>query len=197
MVAAKVLSFEDALKLVSIRANAMQEACEKEPSTMAAILGLEDDKIEAICSKIDGVVVPANYNCPGQVVISGSVSAIEEANEQLLAAGARRALVLNVGGAFHSPLMQPAEDKLKTAILATDFNTPICPIVQNVNAEPNTDAKQIKQNLIKQLTSPVKWTQTMHKILELGADEIVEVGPGKVLTGLFKKVDRSLNVVKL
>jgi len=192
LVANGTLNFEDALRLVSARAMAMQKACEVIPSTMAAILSLEDDVVEKICADIDGVVVPANYNCPGQLVISGSVDAINIACEKLTEAGARRALVLPVGGAFHSPLMEPAREELKEAIMNTTFNTPSCPIYQNVTANAVTDADAIKENLIAQLTAPVKWTQTMNQMLADGANKITEVGPGKVLQGLFKKVDRQL-----
>jgi [acyl-carrier-protein] S-malonyltransferase len=192
LVANGTLNFEDALRLVSARALAMQKACEVVPSTMAAILSLDDAVVESICGKIDGVVVPANYNCPGQLVISGTVSAINEACEKLTAAGARRALVLPVGGAFHSPLMEPAKEELEAAINATSFNTPICPIYQNVPADAVTDPEVIKSNLIAQLTAPVRWTQTMEKMLENGASSVTEVGPGKVLQGLFKKVNRQL-----
>ena len=192
LVANGTLNFEDALRLVSARALAMQKACEVVPSTMAAILSLDDAVVESICGEIDGVVVPANYNCPGQLVISGTVSAINEACEKLTAAGARRALVLPVGGAFHSPLMAPAKEELEAAINATTFNTPICPIYQNVPADAVIDPEVIKSNLIAQLTAPVRWTQTMEKMLENGATSVTEVGPGKVLQGLFKKVNRQL-----
>jgi [acyl-carrier-protein] S-malonyltransferase len=191
LVANKTLSFEDGLILVSKRALAMQKACEVEPSTMAAILNLEDEVIEKICSEIDGVVVPANYNCPGQLVISGAYAAVEQACEKLTEAGAKRALILPVGGAFHSPLMEPAKEELALAIEATQFNTPSCPIYQNVNATAVTDPLNIKTNLIAQLTAPVKWTQIMHQMIADGASEVIEVGPGKVLQGLFKKVDRT------
>jgi len=191
LVANKTLSFEDGLSLVFKRAMAMQKACEIEPSTMAAILNLEDEVIEKICSEIDGVVVPANYNCPGQLVISGAYSAVEKACEKLTEAGAKRALILPVGGAFHSPLMEPAREELAQAIETTNFNTPSCPVYQNVTAAAVTDPEQIKQNLIAQLTAPVKWTQTMHQMIADGASEVIEVGPGKVLQGLFKKVDRA------
>lgn len=190
LVANKVLSFEDGLKLVSKRALAMQDACEAEPSTMAAILGLEDKVVEEICEKVDGVVVAANYNCPGQLVISGAIPAVEKACELLTEAGAKRALVLPVGGAFHSPLMEPAREKLAAAIEATEFSEPICPVYQNVPAMAVTNPQEIKDNLVAQLTAPVKWTQTMHAMIADGAEEVVEVGPGKVLQGLFKKVDR-------
>jgi [acyl-carrier-protein] S-malonyltransferase len=192
LVANGTLNFEDALRLVAARALAMQKACEVVPSTMAAILSLDDAVVEAICSEIDGVVVPANYNCPGQLVISGTVSAINEACEKLTTAGARRALVLPVGGAFHSPLMEPAREELEAAIHATTFNTPTCPIYQNVPADAVTDPEEIKRNLIAQLTAPVKWTQTMEKMIANGASSVTEVGPGKVLQGLFKKVNRQL-----
>ena len=192
LVANKTLSFEDGLRLVSKRADAMQKACELAPSTMAAILGLEDEVVERICAGIDGVVVPANYNCPGQLVISGSLAAIEEACTQLSAAGAKRALVLQVGGAFHSPLMEPAREELAAAIEATHFAQPICPVYQNVNAQAVTDPAQIKANLVTQLTGAVRWTQIMQNMLADGCTEVVEVGPGKVLQGLFKKVDREI-----
>ena len=169
----------------------MQEACEKEPSTMAAILGLEDEVVEDVCASIDGVVVAANYNCPGQLVISGAVPAVEEACVKLTESGARRALVLPVGGAFHSPLMEPAREELAKAIEATEIKAPICPVYQNVVAAGVTDPTEIKKNLVKQLTAPVRWTQTMNQMIADGAQEVVEVGPGKVLQGLFKKVDRS------
>lgn len=190
LVANGVLTFEDGLKLVAARAFAMQKACEAEPSTMAAILGLDDAVVEQACNEIDGVVVAANYNCPGQLVISGTLAAIDQACEKLTEAGARRALKLPVGGAFHSPLMQPAREELAAAIEATDFNAPLCPIYQNVTASAVTDPKQIKENLIAQLTAPVKWTQTMQQMIADGCDEVIEVGPGKVLQGLFKKIDR-------
>lgn len=191
LVANKTLSFEDGLRLVYQRALAMQKACEAEPSTMAAILGLEDDVVEKICSKIDGVVVPANYNCPGQLVISGAIPAVEKACEKLTEAGAKRALMLPVGGAFHSPLMEPARTELAAAIEATTFNTPICPVYQNVTASAVSDPIGIQKNLVAQLTAPVKWTQTMNTMIADGCAEVVEVGPGKVLQGLFKKVDRA------
>jgi [acyl-carrier-protein] S-malonyltransferase len=192
LVANKTLSFEDGLRLVSQRALAMQEACEVEPSTMAAILGLEDDVVEKICSEIDGVVVPANYNCPGQLVISGSFPAVEAACAKLSEAGAKRAMILQVGGAFHSPLMEPAREKLAAAIEATQFSNPICPVYQNVNAKAVSDPEEIKKNLVLQLTGPVKWTQIMNNMLGDGCTEVIEVGPGKVLQGLFKKVNREL-----
>ena len=186
LVANRSLSFEDGLSLVSKRALAMQKACEKEPSTMAAILGLEDANVEEICASIDGIVVPANYNCPGQLVISGSIPAVEKACAKLSEAGARRAMVLPVGGAFHSPLMEPAREELAAAIEATTFNAPICPVYQNVNAQPVSDPLEIKKNLVLQLTGAVKWTQIMERILSDGASHIIEVGPGRVLQGLFK-----------
>ncbi|MDB4075049.1 ACP S-malonyltransferase [Crocinitomicaceae bacterium] len=190
LVVNKTLSFEDGLRLVSKRALAMQAACEKEPSTMAAILGLDDNVVEEICAAVDGVVVAANYNCPGQLVISGSVPAVEKACEVATESGARRALLLPVGGAFHSPLMEPAREELAAAIEATEFKTPICPVYQNVVACAVTDPAEIKKNLVAQLTAPVRWTQTMHSMIADGAEEVIEVGPGKVLQGLFKKVDR-------
>lgn len=191
LVANKCLTFEDALRLVSKRALAMQAACEAVPSTMAAILGLDDDVVEKICSEINGVVVAANYNCPGQLVISGSIPAVEEACAKLTEVGAKRAMILQVGGAFHSPLMEPAREELAAAIEATEFSTPICPIYQNVTAMAVTDPNEIKKNLIVQLTAPVKWTQIMNQMIADGASEVIEVGPGKVLQGLFKKVDRA------
>ena len=194
LVANKTLSFEDGLRLVSARATAMQKACELTPSTMAAILGLEDQIVEEICSSIDGVVVPANYNCPGQLVISGELKAVEAACAKLTEAGAKRALILQVGGAFHSPLMEPARAELASAIESTAFNAPICPIYQNVNALPVTDPSVIKTNLLAQLTAPVKWTQIMMAMNDHGLSEVIEVGPGKVLQGLFKKINRELPV---
>jgi [acyl-carrier-protein] S-malonyltransferase len=191
LVAAKALSFEDGLKLVHQRALAMQEACDEIPGTMAAVLGLEDPVIEDICAKTEGIVVAANYNCPGQLVISGEKSAIESACESLKEAGARRALPLPVGGAFHSPLMEPAKTKLAAAIEATNIVSPICPVYQNVVAKGITDATEIKTNLIAQLTAPVKWTQSVQQLLADGATHFSEVGPGKVLQGLVKKIDRS------
>ena len=194
LVANQTLSFEDALRLVSIRAKAMQAACEIQPSTMAAVLALADDKVESICASVSAesgeVVVPANYNCPGQLVISGSVKGIEIACEQMKAAGAKRALVLPVGGAFHSPLMDPAKIELAAAIEATTFNTPNCPVYQNVTASAVTDPAQIKQNLIAQLTGAVKWTQTVQAMVADGASHFTEVGPGKVLQGLVQKVHK-------
>jgi [acyl-carrier-protein] S-malonyltransferase len=190
LVANGVLSFEDGLRLVSQRALAMQKACEMEPSTMAAILGLEDHVVEEICAGIDHVVVPANYNCPGQLVISGSVDGIDQACTLLTEAGAKRAMVLQVGGAFHSPLMEPAREELATAIENTNFHQGICPIYQNVIASAVSNPDEIKKNLVIQLTAPVRWTQTMHNMIADGCSSVIEVGPGKVLQGLFKKVDR-------
>lgn len=192
LVAAGALSFEQGLILVSKRAMAMQKACEKTPSTMAAVLGLEDEVVEKICAQIDGVVVAANYNCPGQLVISGENEAIDKACTELLAAGAKRALKLPVGGAFHSPLMEPARVELEAAISSAEFKTPICPIYQNVDAKPYTDPNKIKANLIAQLTAPVRWTQTAINMLADGADNWVELGPGAVLQGLVKKVNRDV-----
>jgi [acyl-carrier-protein] S-malonyltransferase len=192
LVANGTLNFEDALKLVSARALAMQKACEANPSTMAAVLNLADDIIERICAETPGIVVAANYNCPGQLVISGENEAIDKACEALLAAGAKRALKLPVGGAFHSPLMEPARVELEAAINATNFNEPHCPIYQNVTASAISNPSEIKSNLIAQLTAPVRWTQTMNQMLEDGCTEVVEVGPGKVLQGLFKKVKADL-----
>ncbi len=194
LVANKTLSFEDGLKLVAKRAAAMQKACELEPSTMAAIIGLEDEVVETVCNEIDEIVVPANYNTPGQLVISGSEKGIDLAIEKLTALGAKRALKLKVGGAFHSPLMEPARKELEQAIKATKFNEGICPIYQNVTGQPVNDPEIIKTNLIKQLVSPVRWTQTMQNMLADGAKKIVEVGPGKVLQGMFKKIDRKIPV---
>lgn len=191
LVAAGALSFEDGLRLVAARAAAMQKACEKEPSTMAAILGLSDEQVETICASIPQVVVAANYNCPGQLVISGSVEGIEKACAAATAAGAKRALKLNVGGAFHSPLMEPARVELEAAIAAAEVKTPICPVFQNVDAKPYTDPVKIKANLIAQLTAPVRWTQTAQNMLAAGATSFTEVGPGAVLCGLIKKVDRA------
>jgi len=192
LVAAGAMKFEDGLRLVAARANAMQKACEAEPSTMAAVLGMEDADVERICGEIDGIVVPANYNCPGQLVISGSVDAVEKACEALKEAGAKRALILPVGGAFHSPLMEPARAELEAAIKATEINTPICPVYQNVVAKGITDPNEIKTNLVNQLTGAVKWTQIMQQMIADGASEFIEVGPGKVLQGLVKKVDRAM-----
>ncbi|MGB1306330.1 MAG: ACP S-malonyltransferase [Flavobacteriales bacterium] len=192
LVAANYMTFEDGLKLVYNRALAMQKACEQNPSTMAAILGLEDKIVEEVCQSINGVVVPANYNCPGQLVISGSNEAIAEACQKLTDAGARRALQLPVGGAFHSPLMEPAQIELAAAIESTPFKEGDCPIYQNVTAKAETNPEEIKSNLIKQLTASVKWTQTMQQMQEDGLTSVTEVGPGKVLQGLFKKMDRAL-----
>ncbi|MDH6342610.1 [acyl-carrier-protein] S-malonyltransferase [Parabacteroides sp. PFB2-12] len=192
LVAAGALSFEDGLVLVSKRAMAMQKACELTPSTMAAVLALPDEKVEEICAGIDDVVVCANYNCPGQLVISGSMSGIEKACELMLEAGAKRALKLNVGGAFHSPLMEPARAELAEAIEKTAINAPVCPIYQNVDAKPATDPAVIKNNLIAQLTAPVRWTQTIQHMIADGADHFTELGPGSVLQGLIKKIDRSV-----
>ena len=190
LVAAGALTFEDGLKLVSQRAQAMQKACELQPSTMAAVLGLEDNVVEDICKTIDGVVVPANYNCPGQLVISGDVEAINKACEAMKEAGAKRALVLPVGGAFHSPLMEPAREELAAAIENTTFSKPNCPIYQNVTASAITDENEIKANLISQLTAPVRWTQSVQQMVSDGAVHFTEVGPGKVLQGLVKKIHR-------
>ena len=194
LVAAGVLNFEDGLRLVSIRAKAMQKSCENTNGTMAAILGLDNSIIEEICSNIEGTVVAANYNCPGQVVISGEVSAVKNACEKLSEAGARRALILPVGGAFHSKLMNDAKDELSKAINETSFNSPICPIYQNVNGKPEHLVDNIKRNLISQLTSPVKWTQSVNKMIDDGCQDFIEIGPGKVLQGLIKKINRDANV---
>ena len=189
LVAAGALSFEDGLRLVSAHAQAMQKACEKTPSTMAAVLALPDAKVEELCASVtEGVVVPANYNCPGQIVISGSIEGVDAACAKMLEAGAKRALKLKVGGAFHSPLMEPARAELADAIAHTDFHAPKCPVYQNVNAEPQTDPETIKKNLIAQLTAPVRWTQTIQNMIAAGADTFVEVGPGAVLQGLVKKI---------
>ncbi len=192
LVSAGALSFEDGVRLVAARANAMQKACEVQPSTMAAILGLDDFTVEDICQRISDVVVPANYNCPGQLVISGTIGGVDTACEMLLAAGAKRALKLNVGGAFHSPLMELAKMELESAIIATEIKSPVCPVYQNIDAKPYTDAQAIKANLIAQLTGPVRWTQTMQRMLQDGATQFIEVGPGNVLQGLVKKVDRAV-----
>ena len=192
LVASEYMSFEDGLILVQNRANAMQKACEKNPSTMAAILGLENTVVEEICGKIDEIVVPANYNCPGQLVISGTFNGIDLACEKLTEAGARRALKLPVGGAFHSPLMDSAKNELKDAIEKTVISKGICPIYQNISASQTSDIDLIKQNLIDQLTGPVKWTQIMQNMINDGLSEVIEVGPGKVLQGLFKKVNRDI-----
>jgi [acyl-carrier-protein] S-malonyltransferase len=195
LVSAKALSFEDGLKLVYARAMAMQKACEIEPSTMAAVLGLSDDDVEEVCDSItDMVVVAANYNCPGQLVISGSIEGIDKACVLLKEKGAKRALKLPVGGAFHSPLMKPASEELQAAIDATNFSKPICPVYQNVNAYPQTEAEAIKQNLIDQLTSPVRWTQTIKNMITDGATEFIELGPGDVLKGLVKKINPEMIV---
>ena len=192
LVSAGALSFEDGLRLVAARANAMQKACEIRPSTMAAILGLDDFTVEDICHQITEVVVPANYNCPGQLVISGTIAGVDLACEKLTAAGAKRALKLNVGGAFHSPLMELARVELEHAIVNTEIKEPVCPIYQNIDAKPYTDPAKIKHNLIEQLTGPVRWTQTVKHMMEDGATSFTEVGPGTVLQGLVKKVDRAM-----
>ena len=194
LTAVGALDFESALKLVSARAMAMQKACEMKPSTMAAILGLTDEQVENICESTAGIVVAANYNCPGQLVISGEIEAIEAACESAKEAGARRALVLPVGGAFHSPVMEPARAELAAAIEATEFHTPLCPVVQNSVAKAVSDPAEIKQNLIDQLTAPVKWTQSVQQMIASGVTDYVECGPGKTLQGLVKKIDRSTNV---
>lgn len=198
LVAAGALSFEDGLKLVYARALAMQKACEAVPGTMAAVIGMDDATIENICAEVtaegNGVVVPANYNCTGQLVISGNVEAVNAACEKLKAAGAKRALVLPVGGAFHSPLMQPAQEELKKAIETTEFNTPRCPIYQNVDAKAHTDAAEIKANLIAQLTASVRWTYEVQNMIAAGANEFIECGPGKALQGMIAKIDRSVNI---
>jgi [acyl-carrier-protein] S-malonyltransferase len=194
LVAARALTFEDGLKLVSARALAMQKACEKEPSTMAAILGLDDEKVEEICKSIDEIVVPANYNSPGQLVISGSIRGIEIACEKLKAAGARRALPLKVGGAFHSPLMEPARIELAEAISKTNFSQPVCPIYQNATAQRVTDPATIRENLIAQLTAPVLWTQLTRNMIADGGTEFIEVGPGNVLQGLISKIGKDVQV---
>ncbi|MFW5962933.1 MAG: ACP S-malonyltransferase [Bacteroidota bacterium] len=192
LVANGALNFEDGLSLVYKRALAMQKACEAEPSTMAAVMGLKDEQVEEACKNIDEVVVPANYNSPGQIVISGSVSGIDKAIEILQEKGAKRAIKLKVGGAFHSPLMEPARKELEEAINSTSFNQPSCPVYQNVSAEASDNPTKIKENLVKQLTSPVRWTQTVENMIKDGAQSFVEVGPGKVLQGLIKKVDRNM-----
>ena len=197
LVVSGALSFEDGLRLVYARAMAMQKACEMAPSTMAAIIGLADEKVEEICAEINKegyVVIPANYNNPGQLVISGNIEAINEACEKLKAAGAKRALPLKVGGAFHSPLMQPAKDELQAAIEQTSFNEPVCPIYQNVDGKPHTNPEEIKKNLIAQLTSPVRWTQCVQNMIADGADDFTECGPGKALQGMIAKIDRGVNV---
>ncbi|TQM48764.1 [acyl-carrier-protein] S-malonyltransferase [Arcticibacter tournemirensis] len=195
LVAAGALTFEDGLRLVSARANAMQRACEIQPSTMAAILGLDDYTVEEVCQMVSEIVVPANYNCPGQLVISGSIEGVDKACILLTERGAKRALKLNVSGAFHSPLMEAARVELENAIHATEVKPPICPIYQNIDAKPHTDPEIIKQNLIAQLTGPVRWTQTVKRMLEDGATSFTEVGPGNVLQGLVKKVDRSVETI--
>ncbi len=197
LVANGTLSFEDGLKLVSKRALAMQKACEIKPSTMAAVLGLADNIVEEVCAKIDGVVVAANYNCPGQLVISGEFTAVEKACEAMKEAGAKRALLLPVGGAFHSPMMEPAREELAAAIEATHFSTPTCPVYQNVTASAVSDASEIKKNLIIQLTAPVKWTQSVQQMISDGATLITEIGPGKVLTGLVGKIDKEVLVANI
>lgn len=194
LVAAGAMSFEDGLRLVATRAMAMQKACEANPSTMAAVLALPDEKVEELCAEVDDIVAPANYNCPGQVVISGTNAGIDAACEKMLAAGARRALKLKVGGAFHSPLMAPAKEELTRAIDATEFKTPVCPIYQNVDGKPHTNPEEIKANLIEQLTAPVRWTQDVQAMIADGATDFVELGPGKVLQGLVSKIDRKMNV---
>lgn len=198
LTAARALSFEDGLRLVAIRASAMQKACEIKPSTMAAILGLDSSKIEEICKEeTDGVVVPANYNCDGQVVISGDIEAVQRACDKLKAAGAKRAVMLAVGGAFHSPLMEPARAELAQAIEKTSISSPVCPIYQNVNAQPSTNPAVIKSNLLSQLTSPVRWTQTVKNMAAAGADEFIELGPGTVLQGLVKKIIPGANAISI
>lgn len=194
LVANKVLSFEEGLQLVFKRAMAMQQACEIKPSTMAAVLGLEDEVVEAVCAETEGTVVAANYNCPGQLVISGEVKAVELACENLKERGARRAMILPVGGAFHSPLMEPARKELAAAIENMSFRNPVCPVYQNVSTFAVNDPEEIKKNLVFQLTAPVKWTQSVQNMINDGATEFIEVGPGKVLQGLVKKIDRSMNV---
>lgn len=192
LVAAGALSFDDGLKLVAQRAAAMQKACEAEASTMAAIVGLDDEVVEQVCNDVDGIVVAANYNCPGQLVISGAVEAVNKACETLTEKGAKRALVLPVGGAFHSPLMEPAREELAAAIESTNIQKPVCPVYQNVDAKPHTDPSEIKENLIAQLTGPVRWTQTVKNMIADGADSFTELGPGKVLQGLVMKVNKDV-----
>lgn len=194
LVAAGALNFEDGLRLVSARAMAMQKACELKPSTMAAVLGLADEVVEQVCSEVDGVVVCANYNSPGQIVISGEIDAVAAAGEKLTAAGARRVVPLKVGGAFHSPCMEPARAELAEAIAATEIHEPICPVFQNVDAQAHTNPEEIKANLIAQLTAPVRWTQSVRNMVAAGATEFVELGPGKVLQGLVKKIDSNMEV---
>jgi len=196
LVMAKALSFEDGLKLVYQRALAMQEACEIKPSTMAAVLGLEDKIVEQVCKDTEGIVVAANYNCPGQLVISGDIDAINTACETLKEKGAKRALVLPVGGAFHSPLMEPAREKLAKAILETEIQNPICPVYQNAVAKAITDKDSIKENLIAQLTAPVRWTQSIQQMIADGGTDFTEIGPGKVLTGLMRKINREVTASK-
>ena len=197
LVAAGALDFEDGLRLVSKRAMAMQKACEIAPSTMAAIIGLADEKVEEICASIDGVVVPANYNCPGQLVISGTHEAIDAACAKLSEAGARRALKLPVGGAFHSPLMEPAKEELAAAIEQTTFKTPICPVYQNVSTKGETDPEVIKKNLVAQLTAPVKWTQSVQNMVADGMEQLIECGPGAVLQGLVKKIEKTVEATAI
>ena len=194
LVAAGALNFEDGLRLVSARAMAMQKACELKPSTMAAVLGLADEVVENVCAEIEGIVVCANYNSPGQIVISGEIEAVAAASEKLAAAGARRVVPLKVGGAFHSPCMEPARAELAEAIAATEIHEPVCPVFQNVDAQPHTDPAEIKANLIAQLTAPVRWTQSVRNMVAAGATEFVELGPGKVLQGLVKKIDGNMEV---
>lgn len=195
LVANQALTFEDGLRLVQERALAMQDACDIEPSTMAAVLGMEDERVKDICDELEEVVVAANFNCPGQVVISGSIEGVSKACEVLKEAGARRALILNVAGAFHSPLMKPAKERLEAAIDAVDIHTPTCPIYQNVNAKPTVDTDVIKENLVQQLTAPVLWTQTVQTMINAGVTQFIEVGPGNVLQGLVKKVSREVETV--
>ena len=198
LVANKTLSFEDALNLVKVRAFAMQKACEAVPSTMAAILNLDDSIVENICAEMTAqgeIVVAANYNCPGQIVISGTIKGVNDACEKMKAAGAKRALLLPVGGAFHSPLMQPAREELAAAIARTNFSKPICPVYQNINAQPVIDPQQIRDNLIAQLTGPVRWTQTIQNMISDGATNFIEVGPGTVLQGLVKKINKDIEAV--
>lgn len=190
LVANKTLAFDDALRLVIERANAMQAACEAKPSTMAAVLGLADDVVEEVCAGINEIVVPANYNCPGQIVISGTVEGVNQACDKLKEAGAKRAILLNVSGAFHSPLMEPARERLARAIEGTTFSKPICPVYQNCDAMPHSEPDEIRENLIKQLTAPVRWTQSVERMLADGAESFAELGPGKVLQGLVKKINR-------
>lgn len=195
LTACGALSFEEGLKLVVERANAMQFACELKPSTMAAILGLSDDKVELVCETAKGIVVAANFNCPGQVVISGEIDAVKDACEKLTLAGAKRTVMLQVGGAFHSPLMEPARERLAKAIAKAEINTPVCPVYQNCDALPSTDSEIIKQKLIKQLTAPVRWTQTIENMINDGATTFAEIGPGKVLSGLVKKINRQVQLI--